>query len=195
MATPDQLGFEIARLSSDLAQTHVKAPTGVVPQVVNGLTIGEDGRILRAEPVSSGIVGLAVYNALYGPTITSNADTVIDHETMVSDEDGLVTTGASWNYETPVAGIYIIFNTLIWSAVNWSAGVDTKSKVFINGFEVDTLDWQTHGQGAASVRTLKGTVFLEISAGQLIDIEAYQDSGSGQDVFYSSVAIWCILPY
>jgi hypothetical protein len=176
-----------------------KVQTGIVPGVAYGSTIFDAaGRAVWGGAGGGGIIGLAAYKTSDSQSIADSDNIVVNYDTPISDDNDLVTTGASWAYTGATQGIYIVIASLAWGAINWAAGVDTRTKVFVNGSNSWNLDWQTHAQGGAGVRTLHGTGYVFLNEGDELDIRAYQSSGSSQSTIsvgsISAVAIWCLAP-
>lgn len=123
-------------------------------------------------------VAPARYLTTAGQSIPNNVTTVVDFDTQSWDDDGLVTTGASWNYEVPVDAYYRATAQIVYT--NSSANFNQVTlTLHVDGVRVSELGSQTNKtMDTDSGRLpLNGSDVIFCTAGQLIDVRTFQTSG------------------
>jgi len=105
--------------------------------------------------------------------------TIVDFEDEVKDPLGLVTTGASWQFAAPFAGVYLVAaNVTFASSTAWAVGEVVSLHVYVNGSERARL---SVGAGNNSVDfSVGGAALVYLDAADTLDIRARQASGGAR---------------
>lgn len=106
----DQIVRELQGSVRSIVKDELAAPTGVVPGVYSGLTVGRDGRVRFAEAVTSGAGGgqLIAIARKVSTTSLSGTNQIVNYNQVDFDPLSTITTGASWTFTAPQAGKYLI---------------------------------------------------------------------------------------
>lgn len=122
---------------------------------------------------------VAVYATDAGQSIpTGTGMTIVNFEDAVYDPRGLVTTGASWAFTCPAAGLYEIDAAVLFnSSAAWADGERGMLQAFRNGSLAASLD-RRDNYPANTFARLAGSVTLVCAAGDTLDVRVSQNSGS-----------------
>lgn len=185
MATPDELGLEITSLIENLARKEAFKPTGVVPQVVNGLTIDESGRVLRAEATSGGgrtLALLADRTANASLSVVSGTTTILPYDNIITDAGyGTIVTGASWSFQPNVAGTYLITALATFLTSGTAANTPYSLQLYKNGAQYRYIDNQSGFTASVSIY-MHGSVPIVLTPSDTIDIRVRQTSGANRSI-------------
>lgn len=143
-----------------------------------------DGQLIYAE-----------YNANSTSTYPRNATTIVNFSTKVEDSLNAVTTGASWAFTAPKAGVYGVESYLRFAAITFSADQIILYRLFKNGVNNKNLDMRLHTTSSASLSgsfSLGGAAKVSLAAGDTINIRivtsdagvampTLQENGSAQE--------------
>ncbi len=77
-----------------------------------------------------------------GQSVANNTGTIVDYGTLIEDNCGCVTTGSSWKFTVPVAGLYWIHATIAWdNDITWNGGTEIGINIYVNTTEtISTYD-------------------------------------------------------
>lgn len=124
---------------------------------------------------------VALYTTDAEQSIPSGAATftVVDFEDQVKDPLGLVTTGASWQFEAPFAGVYLVAASVTFASSSaWAVGEVCSLHAYVNGSERAVL---STGAGNNDVAfSVGGAALVYLDAGDKVDIRARQASGGAR---------------
>lgn len=134
---------------------------------------------------------LAFYQSDAGQAIGTASFTVIDFEDQVSDSDGLVTTGASWNYEAPEDGTYEVVVGLVWDSVDWATGNSLILDAYVDGSAVARIDFISIPSDAGSVQyKMSGVAPIQMLTGEELDVRIFQNSGADRNLQSNAARVW-----
>lgn len=121
----------------------------------------------------------AIAESTSGQTLTTAVLTIVDYSTIITDSHNRITTGASWNYACPEAGVYSIMGTVEFQdSGNWSVGETLRLEAVVNGALIGRMDFEEQQVTGAFVKFLSGAVKFNCAVDDLIDIRAFQGSGA-----------------
>lgn len=135
----------------------------------------------------------ASYKTAAGQTITSGALTIIDFEAVVEDTDSAVTTGATWKFTAPTAGLYqVSFRITLRNSGNWAAGDGVDFRLYKGG--VSTYELDRKPAIANLYITGCGSCTIRLAAGEYINIEINAQAAAGTitliaNAVYNSIEI------
>lgn len=76
----------------------------------------------------------ASYRTAAGQSIANASMPIIDFGGVIYDPYNAVTTGASWKFTAPIAGLYLVENCLRWAnSLSWTAGSYIGTNIYKNG--------------------------------------------------------------
>lgn len=113
----------------------------------------------------------ARYSTTAQQSLTTGVNAIVDYDTVDVDTHGTVTTGGSWKFTAPVAGLYSVSALCAFTA---NVTGNRELYVFKNGTGFTVLG---AAQGAATPTYLNGSALIRMIPGDYIDIQAYQASG------------------
>ena len=121
-----------------------------------------------------------LYRSDAGQSIPNTTTTIIDFEDQVLDDDGLVTTGASWAFTTPLSGVYLVSASALFATTTaWALGERGLLLAYRNGAlqrsfaRIDSINSAVTSQ----LMHLYGTLLLTLVAGDTVDIRISQNTG------------------
>lgn len=147
MAKPEDVVRALDTMHAETATKIARAPTGVTPgyHAVLGGTVTEDGRLRY---VGGGTGLLAQYELDTDTTRTAGNTARINFDVQLYDPNSLVTTGASWHFTPPAAGIYrFTLSTIIVPGAALAAGEKLYAILWPDGGGTGlmTLAWEEAG--------------------------------------------------
>jgi len=119
------------------------------------------------------------YEADGGDAISTSV-TRIQFDTVDFDNDGLVTTGASWAYTAKAAGVYEVNAQLVGGTLvtGTPANEAFRMELFKNGSTDGTFGLETtRATGASYRRFVQGTRQIQLDVGDTISVRANRDGG------------------
>lgn len=157
---------------------------------IQRLGIGTDDQVLMvvsgepawATSAPSGGASYVEYAAATGLSFPGSAETRVRYDTLVSDPDGLVTTGASWVYTCAADGLVIVTAGIYAPSGNYYMFLNR------NGARARLLGVLPTGLGT-------GSASLLVTAGDTLYITLYNIGGSassgatGEETIYNAVTI------
>lgn len=105
--------------------------------------------------------------------IADEAYEIIDFDTKVFDTHAAVTTGASWKFTAPMAGIYVVR-----ASINWASLTNLTAyflNVYKNGSDYARI---MYFSGTTDV-LLPGYALVSLSAADYIDVRVFQNDSGG----------------
>lgn len=130
----------------------------------------------RQERRPSALLARATSNA--GQSIPNSAITVVDYEDVAYDPRGLITTGASWVFTCPTAGVYLVSaNVLFTGTTTWALGEAAALYLYRSGNHVSYFDRCDALGGATQFMRLGGCDVVECAAGDTLQVRVIQNSG------------------
>jgi len=116
---------------------------------------------------------------------------VIDFGTQVIDTNGAVTTGASWVFTAPEAGLYLVICAMD-SLVTWTVDTFQALNARVNGSVRRRLDRMMHHAGSAAGAEIRGSTFLVLDKDDTVDFTINHTTSSNIDyVSASTTQAWC----
>ena len=118
-------------------------------------------------------------------TVPNETFTKVDWQ-IVSESDDVVSVSTDDDeIEIHEPGTYSINSWVIWlDDSGWTTGDRSELRVFINGSQIHQSRQLKVGEGVQGVRTQPSV--RRLSAGDVIDVRVFQDSGSDQQLFTGS---------
>lgn len=124
----------------------------------------------------------AFYESNAGQNITNNSVTIVDFEDSVRDSDSAVTTGASWKFEPPRTGDYVICAKVKMSTTTgWAADEFYSLFVYVDGSEHQEIYFWEFGnaQGVSIEVGGNGCAFLgNVGTANDVDVRIRHSQGS-----------------
>lgn len=122
MATAQDAARIIHGLSKAAASSIAHAPTGIEPgfDPATGITWGEDGRA-RYRGAASPSIAIAACELTASILCTSGSAKRLDYDTVLYDPQSTITTGASWKFTVPSAGVYLFHISGIMDTATWAS--------------------------------------------------------------------------
>lgn len=109
--------------------------------------------------------------------VPNNVITLINFGTLVFDANSRVTTGASWKYTATSTGKYNVSIYIRYTNAGWPALTESVAYLYKNGVQYAVFD-STMQQAAATVHVVnQGSMLVDLSATDFIDIRVIQISG------------------
>jgi len=153
----------------------VKSPGGAAATNKATLTVLSDSMVI-----------LARYSTNAAQSIPNNSEAVVNFGNVVYDTNSAVTTGAAWHFTAPVTGYYMINACITFNATGtWADGESALLSTRINGSQISRLAFTQQGNAASIYKQLVGSDILQLTAGQTLDVTAFQLSG-GALVLYNA---------
>lgn len=135
------------------------------------------------------------YTTAAGQVIPNTTITIVDFDTLASDDDGLVTTGASWHFTARVGGLYLVAASVQFTNTTaWALGESAMLMLYRNGALHSYLEFKDNFGGASQYMTLRGAGLLLLTAGWTADLRVSQNSGgslalsTNADINYVGIA-------
>ena len=129
--------------------------------------------------LSDSMVVLARYSTNAAQSIPNTTDTVVNFDTINYDTNSAVTTGAAWHFTAPVTGYYMVNACITFNTTNtWADGEPALLSTRINGAQISRLAFTQQGNANSIYKQLVGSDILYLTAGQTLDVTAYQGSGA-----------------
>jgi hypothetical protein len=173
------------------------ASSGLTP--VNGNSIGNGSDIsftvsvpiegLKASNLVSTTEALfstakARYKTDSGQVISTGSTTIIDFDGQEYDDQGLVTTGASWKFTAPKTGYYSVKSALLFAgSTAWTESESATFILFKNGAVYSNLDRETQFGATSTFMQISGSDTIKLVKGDYIDIRINQNSGANQVLY------------
>lgn len=155
---------------------------------LNFITIS---KLSSPQTVSITEVVAARYTTAAGQSISNGATSIIDFATKDYDTHGAVTTGASWKFTAPIAGLYSVKALVRYAnSLAWSSGSYVSALLYKNGSSFSTQDTLfqatvTPAQGPAA--SLSDSVWL--NAGDYIDLRTSHGESSARALVAASTLV------
>jgi hypothetical protein len=151
-------------------------------------------KLASPQTISATETVAAVYKRSTVQTITTGSFQVCNLDTVEIDTHGAVTTGASWKFTAPIAGIYEIAGFIEFAAgAGWDVGEELALDYFKNGSAFarggGQISQTTHGTYTAVSGAPR---MVSLNAGDYIDMRIYQSSGASRDTIGSSSNLYWI---
>lgn len=125
----------------------------------------------------------AAYSTAAGQAVPNTTDTIVNFGTKDFDSHNAVTTGASWKFTAPIAGVYqvSVICTLGFTASSAVTG-ESIANLFKNGATVSGLGIRNHDVANNSMAAMQGAQLVKMNAGDYIDIRIYQNNGASKNL-------------
>jgi hypothetical protein len=123
---------------------------------------------------------IAQYASDAGQTIEGTQE-IIDFEDKILDTHNAVTTGASWKFTAPRAGLYLFNAKALYTAATWASGAVSAMDIFVDGgtttARLSTFE-AISGDNTAMLVENQGTKIFNLNKGQTVDIRIEHTSTS-----------------
>jgi hypothetical protein len=107
-----------------------------------------------------------------GQTINDSTATIVDFGTVASDNFNSVTTGSSWKFVVPIAGIYDISSSIQFS----SSATNPENRIYKNGSQLIVNQLTTGGLRQCHAISIA----LSLAKGDEINLRAFHSSGGSR---------------
>lgn len=168
------------------------------------LAVGVDSSVLVAD--SAETLGVRWDTASWGisyarcsmssdQVIPANTQTVINFDTVISDTDSQVTTGAAWSFTPISAGYYLVVaSALIAAATNFNENNYAALYLFLNGSVYCSIaSFWAEKTAVASAKPMNGLVALPLTTDDSISIKIFHNATTDASISvadgFSHVAI------
>jgi hypothetical protein len=135
-------------------------------------------RLPNAEYILPSETVAAKYTMSGAQSIPDATQTVLDYPAKVYDTHGAVTTGASWKFTAPIAGLYRVEAGAAFASN--TTGV-RQMEIHKNGSLHEVVDFRT-GNAGGYFTLARGGTELKLVAGDYISAVVYQDRGGSLNV-------------
>lgn len=134
---------------------------------------------------------IAIYKTGAGQVIATGTPTIVDFGTREEDSHGKVTTGGSWQFESPMERMYDITALLRFPAT--AADTVYILDAYVNGVVTRTLHDSRANSGSQQAPSVSGSTSLRLAAGQLLDLRVSQTSGGNLPLSTSDLEGYIII--
>lgn len=124
----------------------------------------------------------ARYNTASTQAVPSGTLTIINYDTVVYDPNARVATGTTWHFTVGTTGYYHINAGVILQGASEPTGTALDLFVFVNGTQTVELA-RTAGNGGVSNFSAFGGATLKLTAGDTVDVRAYQSTSGSISLF------------
>jgi hypothetical protein len=149
------------------ASSEITTPAISSSTTLNTFFIGK-----RQSPTT--ISATELVSAIYGTTSQSitNGGTrfIVNASTLVEDTFNAVTTGASWKFTAPMAGLYEIKYVAAHSSVTLTTGASLEAEVYKNGVLYKPIARYAQQAATAVSPLLSGAVNVRLNSGDYVDV-------------------------
>lgn len=112
------------------------------------------------------------YSSNAGNTLAASGTRIIDFEDIGTDPYSLVTTGASWHFTAPTAGVYSVKACITSTFQAWTLYHSVDLQVWKNGAVHSTIGRWEAEKTDSDVVTICGSTDVELGATDTVDIRA-----------------------
>jgi hypothetical protein len=132
----------------------------------------------------------ARYKTSAGQSIAGSTATIIDFGTKDYDSNGSITTGASWKFTAPVAGIYEVSTAVLFNTASFTGTNSIELRLFKNGSLYSIVDRLTINSTATTYFGTSGSGKIRLIAGDYIDIRVQHTEGSNRSLYADDTYNW-----
>lgn len=183
MDAGDYVDIRLNQTDSGAAARNIDTSSG--RNIVSIERISGPAQIAASETVH------AEYESNASQAIATTTATIVNFEDKIRDTHGAVTTGSSWKFTAPRAGVYTInTHVLIADSSSWAAGETAFLTLFKNGSiyrELDFMEIEASGQYLIG---LNGGVSTHLQAGDEITIKLEHTSGLQENLDSNASNVW-----
>lgn len=130
----------------------------------------------------------AVYTQTAGQTITNGGSQIVNYANSSTDTHGAVTTGASWKFTAPMAGLYNVEAAVAYQSAANVAGDSVQLILFKNGVSYATIWDEVFTTTTTCRRSARGSQLISLVAGDFIDIRTINTRAGGSTLLSTSAA-------
>lgn len=147
---------------------------------------GTSGQLLTsagaATPTWTSPVGARYYRST-SLSISNASETRINFDTSVFDSHSAVTTGGSWVFTAPRAGLYLVAATVEYdSTTAWDQGERTYIALYKNGSKNGTLARKEFSANINNTTVMNGSIVVSLAASDTLYITTEQNSGASLNI-------------
>lgn len=160
--------------------------------IINGsLTVM--GTLVAKEVVEPSVV--AIYRSMSGTVLAGpGIYTIVDYNVRNEDSHLAVTTGASWRFTAPVAGVYSVAASIFVNQYAQTAGDVFLCTLFKGGVHFEDGNYYTALGPVTQYVDVTLRTAVRLAAGEYIDIRGYNSTASGKALYsadgaYSQISI------
>jgi len=124
----------------------------------------------------------ASYNQSSAQSITSSSDTVIDFSTKVVDTHSAVTTGGSWLFTAPEAGVYQISSSIEFASASFVATAVAVLMLFKNGTQVAATEHVRNTALTQEFAAYPLVYAVSCVKGDTLQLKVFQNNGSSRSL-------------
>jgi hypothetical protein len=122
----------------------------------------------------------------------NGATTIVNFNTKKIDTHNAVTTGASWKFTAPFAGVYEFSGMISYaSGGGWGVGEEVDAILFKNnGLHVYVNVQYMQVAHSTFVSQAFASAQIQLNAGEFVDLRGFQNSGGSLNLVNSAGVNW-----
>ena len=135
------------------------------------------------------------YTSDSGQSIPGSSTAIVNFEDVDYDDDGLVTTGGSWAWTAPRAGVVKVSSSIRYNAFSSNNQLDLY--MFVNGVFYSILETKT-GKDVDTdnaIIQLAGTDSVKVNKGDTIDIRTFNGDGAARTLLNNAFGTYVNIIY
>jgi hypothetical protein len=132
----------------------------------------------------------AEYITASGQSIPPSSYTIVDYNSKLEDSHNAVTTGASWKFTAPRAGIYQLNLLNLFDLKAWTAGEYITALIHKNGSSYKYIQDFGILSSSATYYQVRGSAGIKLNAGDYIDIRFWHNSATASALIATSTLNW-----
>ena len=115
-----------------------------------------------------------------GTSLPNSTDTIVNFDVVTIDQNGAITTGASWRFTAPRSGRYSVIASVLMNSAAWVVNERARLLLFKNDSFVKTLEHVAAHANGTFFMTAGGDLEIDLDAGDFIDVRFNQNTGLAQ---------------
>lgn len=132
----------------------------------------------------------ALYETNVAQAMASGAATLVDFEDKVLDSHNAVTTGGSWKFTAPIAGIYRVTAMAFGSnTAGWATTESWQLILYKNGAAERTMGVEVK-ESSTNQSCTSGSTLVSLAAGGYVHVVVYHDNGSSINLGGAATTNW-----
>lgn len=118
------------------------------------------------------------YSSVSGQSINDNTTTIVDFETLYSDVESLVTTGATWKWYAPVTGTVRLSHRNNFNSKTYAVSDSMEADVYKNGSYLTQTHYHLIEAAITEFPELKGEDCMDVKCGDYLDLRITQNNAA-----------------
>lgn len=123
-------------------------------------------------------------------SLGDGATDIIDFDTVTTDTNSGITTGASWKYTADEAGWYLVNTSARFSTASWTAGDSINLYIYKNNTlynRPNIVEAQSSDNSGSQALTINGSQVMQLAVGDYIDIRLANNTGATSTIDGASI--------